>query len=269
MTDDQNSLAAFAAAVSLAVVRSVVARTGTRTVVVSAPVARIASVSVSVTGSRPVLTVVVAVVALASISLAGTMGAMIGAATFRRIAVVTAIVAMAIAVVAMLSATGPMSLTMRVLSTIMVARMIASMIAAARMVAVVPTSARVSRTLVSTGMPMMLAAVSMMLATSFAAVRVTAWVGFVRRGAWRACGEAADIGSIVGAVGAVTVGQTTAVDVVAARVERRRGRRGCRDQGFGCEVRRVGEGRTAEDEGRGTRGKEQKQAMHFDSPNGG
>lgn len=262
MTDDQNSLAAFAAAVSLAVVRSVVARTGTRTVVVSTPVARIASVSVSVTGSRPV-------VALASISLAGTMGAMIGAATFRRIAVVTAIVAMAIAVVAMLSATGPMSLTMMVLSTTMVARMIVSMIAAARMVAVVPTSARVSRTLVSTGMPMMLAAVSMMLAASFAAVRVTARVGFVRRGAGRACGEAADVGSVVGAAGAVTVGQTTAVDVVAARVEGRRSRCRCRDHDFGRKVRRVGDGRAAKDQGRGARGEEQKQAMHFDSPNGG
>lgn len=269
MTDDQNSLAAFAAAVSLAVVRSVVARTGTRTVVVSAPVARIASVSVSVTGSRPVLTVVVAVVALTSISLAGTIVPGIGAATMRIAVAATPIVAIAMAVIPMASATGPVSFTVMVFSTVMTITVLTTMIATAMTVAVMPTTMIVTRTRVSTVIPMMTAVVSMMVAASFAAIGITARVGVARCRAGRACGEAADIGSIVGAVGAVTVGQTTAVDVVAARVERRRGRRGCRDQGFGCEVRRVGEGRTAEDEGRGTRGKEQKQAMHFDSPNGG
>lgn len=269
MTDDQNSLAAFAAAVSLAVVRSVVARTGTRTVVVSAPVARIASVSVSVTGSRPVLTVVVAVVALTSISLAGTIAPGIGAATFRRTAAMTAIVAIAIAVTIMPSATGPVSSTVIVLAAAMMTTVMTTAVAAAMIVPVMPTAMIVTRTVVSTVIPMMVAAVSMMPAASFAAIGITARVGVVGRRAARACGEAAAVGSIVGAAGAVTVDQTTAVDVVAARVEGRRGRRRCRDCDFGRKVRRIGEGGAAENQGRGARGEEQKQAMHFDSPNGG
>lgn len=255
MADGQNSLAAFAAAVSLAVVRSVVARTGTRTVVVSTPVARIASVSVSVTGTRPIVT-------RTSISLAGTMGAVAGVATMRIAVAAVPIVAIAMAVIPMASATGPVSFTMMVFSTAMITSVTTVAAAAAMIVPVMPTAMIVTRTVVSTVIPMMTAVVSMMVAASFAAIGITARVGVARCRAGRACGEAADIGSIVGAVGAVTVGQTTAVDVVAARVERRRGRRGCRDQGFGCEVRRVGEGRTAEDEGRGARGEEKKQAMH-------